>query len=88
MIYVQPKICFTAIKSIEEALSPFSTAESKSFAANVKVHLRVVIAQLVETGPRSSPSSLPPQPITRPLRATGIDHSPTHLRQNNLKGLA
>ncbi|KAI1006632.1 hypothetical protein K3495_g1584 [Podosphaera aphanis] len=60
MIYVQTKIWFTAIKSIEEALSLFSTGESKSFADNVKVHLQVFIAQLVETGLRSSPSSLPP----------------------------
>ncbi|CCU81382.1 EKA-like protein [Blumeria hordei DH14] len=55
-------ICYTAIISVEAALSPLSIGEDRESVEGFKVYLRAAIDQFVQSGLESTPPVLPDRP--------------------------
>ncbi|CCU83071.1 EKA-like protein [Blumeria hordei DH14] len=69
-------ICSTAISSVGTALSPLPIGENKEFVDGIKVYLRAVIGQFVQSGPGTTPPVLPARPANPLLpRASEIRFS-------------
>ena len=60
--YTRISICSTAIHGVEETLSPLAKDEFQGFVDSLKAHLRVTIANFLETAQETTPAVMPAVP--------------------------
>ena len=55
-------LCTSAIRGVEAVLSPMATGDNKVYVESMKAYLRAAIGHFINSGPESTPPSLPQRP--------------------------